>query len=51
MVERGRDTASVDDHADSDRDKADAHEDHESGPRIDPAQHLAEHIGRTHDKV
>jgi hypothetical protein len=50
MVERGEDTASVGDHADSDCDKPDAHGDEESGRRVEPAPHIAENTGRMHEK-
>jgi len=46
MVERGED-----DHAGSDRDKADAHNDGESGRRVEAAPHMAENTGRTHENL
>lgn len=45
MVERGED-----DHAGSDRDKADAHDDGESGRWVEAAPHMAENTGRMHEK-
>ena len=50
MVEQGEDAARVDNHADSDRDKADAHDGEGSGRRVEPAPHIVVNTGRTHEK-
>ena len=51
MVEQGEDTASVDNHAESDRNKADAQDGKGSGRRVEPAPHIVENAGRTHKSL
>jgi hypothetical protein len=50
MVEQGEDAASADNHAESDRDKADTRDREGSGRRIEPAPQIVKDVGRTHEK-